>query len=649
MHVIFVDDNAAFLEALADEPGLVGPEANMVPLSVGPEQPPRQIAEAVAKRAGENDAVVFINVDLKCAGHARQDQAGVEVLKFLRLTERFDESKNKAKDARCLMYSFRSVEQLLRDRPSSLMICSEGVTFEQLPSDFTELNLPALAKEKASADDLDEFLTGEFSLPDERHSWANWWAARQMTKLYYLEKVRDTPFQSKRIDGLPVPMGLSPLLRPDQDNKTISVTEMRERASDPQVRNALYLFDKSTALEDEFSDEDLSRLKRHRDTLRESDLKIGLIDDEAQQISRGPGGDIGWQHVFSHVLYDNERQVVDLLDGQHLDVRLDPTDEDCLENLLDQIRNRLDPDPLACIFLDLRLLEDSTKPGDVASVSGVEVLEEIREVEPSLPIIVTTASNKVSSFFEITKTGGDAYWVKQGMDEKRDTRETVLNYKRLVRLSKTVIGEKYQFLKRLSVHNGKIQDINSLWWEEHEWTDESKGEKIKTRGRPKVIFEILNESVSLIRSYLRKYELRKSYQDTNINEENIERVTILSIINHLGKTIEEIHRWDNVKGRANSEVIGGYPSNSGYVGRRSDWFGFKLYNAKKEASHLRTSNSLDWKKMMHFVSNLMCYIRYGPKKEFDIVKKNEGLPSIEKMRNESDLYRDMFNDLINSG
>lgn len=468
-----------------------------------------------------------------------------------------------------------------------------------------------------------------------------------MMKLYYLEKVRDRPFQSKRIEDLPVPMGLSPLLRPDRDNKTISVTEMRERASDPQVRNALYLFDKSTALEDEFSDEDRSRLKRHRDTLRESELKIGLIDDEAQQISRGPGGDIGWQQVFSHVLYDNERQVVDLLDDQHLDVRLDPTDEDSLENLLGQIRNRLDPDPLACIFLDLRLLEDSTKPGDVASVSGVEVLDEIREVEPSLPIIVTTASNKVSSFFEITKTGGDAYWVKQGMDEKRDARESVLNYERLMRLSETVIGEKYQFLKRLSVYNRKIQNGNNLWWEEHEWVDESRDEKTKTYGRPEVIFEILNESVSLIRTYLRKYELRKSYRDTNVNEENMEKVTIISIINHLGKTIEEIHRWDNIKGKVNSEIIGGYPSNTGYVGRRSDWFGFRLYETKKESTYLSTSNRLDWERLMNFVSNLMCYIRHGPQKEFDRIKRDKGLPSLEKMRKESDLYRDMFNDLIN--
>lgn len=650
MKSIIVDDTVSYIESLTDQEWSADP-VRFTPAGsqeIG-DLSPRGIAKRVAGEVGDDDAVVFINVNLKSESKSRQDQAGVEVLKFLRLTERFDERKNEAQDTHCVMYSFQSVEQLLRERPPSLIVCSDGVTFKRLPCDLSELDLRGLAEEKAPVDDLDEFLRGEFRLPDERHSWANWWAARQMMKLYFLEKMQNLPIQEEDHDETPAPGSIDPELDIDEASSTFSITEIREKVVDPQLRNALYLFDRPAALEDEFSPVKREQLLEYRDILRDSDLKIGLIDDEAHKISRGGGTSIGWQKVYSNILYENDQQVVDLLDDNHMDVRLDASNEGTLKKLLNRIECDLNFDPLACVFLDLRLLEDSTKPGDVDNASGIKVLKKIREVEPSVPVIVTTASNKVSSFFEITKTGADAYWVKQGVDERRVAEESVSNYIRLLNLASKTKSKEYQFFRRFGKEISSLKKEDNLWWENHEWYDDKYENKVTTRGRREIVFNILEESVLMTRSYLKKSVMEYTNQNTESSGSMINRVTLWSIFQHLGKVLEEIHRWDKmgILKDKNNGTIGGHYTNSGeFQNRRKDWFGYRLYSIRNNASHLETAREeIGVKLFVKFASDLLCYLEYEPRMCEPKQDKSD-IPSIKYLRNSNDDYRKKFRNII---
>jgi len=598
MQTIFVDDNAAFAEALAGEHWLETLEADEKKvLVVNPDQSPRQVAGAVAAQAADDDAVVFINVNLKCKDKSRQDQAGVEVLKFLRLTERFNGRENEARDAHCVMYAFQRVEQLLRRKPSSLMICSDGVTFEQLPSDFSKLDIRELAEKKkanASSSNLDKFLRGEFTLPDRRHDWANWWGARKMLSLYFQE----------------------------QDPDDIDLDEFVLPSENPQVRNALFLFGQNDASGG--TSTVLERAERKRNQLWKNlgfdptpphsppSLSVGLLDDEAKRIQyQGQQTtQYGWQRIFSRVLFNSDLTVVDILDEEGID----PNEG----QIMDFARTRLqdvDFSDYACILLDLRLRSDEQGgfPENIRDLSGARVLEFIRSKHPTLPVIITTASNKIWNYEGLMELGADAYWIKEGLDEQRTDDESAQNYVRLLELVATITGERYQFLRRFGREIGRLKERSAedmLWWEEEkEWYDPYTGNSMTTPiGGSEEVFQLLDEALLMLRSYLHQFEIGHGFQsDTHSS------FWLGSIMQQLGGIIEVIHDWDSLDiGDRSRAIVGGIPRGNEYRTRRGDWFGFRIYGQRNKAAHYASNRVVDWQYLKYFLANILCYLHHDP-------------------------------------
>jgi CheY-like chemotaxis protein len=644
MEAVFVDDNVAYAEELTDREWSTD-HVQFIPAGsreIG-DLSSREIAKRVAEEVGDDDAVVFINVNLKSEGKSRQDQAGVEVLKFLRLTERFGVRKNRAQDVHCVMYSFQSLEQILRDEPSSLIICSDGVTFKRLPSDLPGLDLQELATEKAPVDELDKFLRGEFRLPDERHSWANWWAARQMIKLYRLEKASSVRHKEQESSDIPKPSKTKSVYNRGGDK--LDITGIYEEVNKPEIRNVLYLFDKSKKIKNRFEREDIGEINKQRDIINGKNLRIGIIDDESRDISRGAELNYGWKDVYSYVFHENQKSVVDLLDEDNLNVVLDPSNPESLNKLLERIgsgESGFNFDPFACLLLDLRLLKDSTKPGAVASASGVKVLEKIRQVEPTLPVIVTTASNKFSSFLEINKTGADAYWVKQGIDERRRVEETISNYKRLLQIVSGAMGSKYQFFRKIGIEVKKLKYSGNIWCEGYRWDN---GET--TKGRKDKIVKYLKGSIVMMRKYLKKEVIGKGYVVSQREREAEKEVTTWSVIQHLGKIIEEVHRFDQLpyKERKSKKIGDGKIVGDSLEGRR-DWFGFKLYSIRNKASHLDEARTkVEWDTLIEFFTYMICYLNFGPGEGAKKNKRSE-IPSLRNMTRSDDQYRKKWNEIM---
>lgn len=112
----------------------------------------------------------LINVHLQTSEKNRSVCSGIKLLKYIRLNHI---------DKHCVLYSFLSKEQLMQISPENLIIFSPGVTYLQLPWDFSQIDFFKLVVQKAPGD-LSMFLKAESRLPDNRHFFANWWGARQL-------------------------------------------------------------------------------------------------------------------------------------------------------------------------------------------------------------------------------------------------------------------------------------------------------------------------------------------------------------------------------------------------------------------------------------------------------------------------------------
>lgn len=562
MEVIIVDDNAAYTEQLTEQEwsGNLVQHSPTVVKEMG-DLSPRQIAKQVAREVGGDDAVVFINVNLKCEGKSRQEQAGVEVLKFLRLTERFDGSKNEARGTHCVMYSFQSVEQLLRQRPSSFILCSDGVTFKRLPNEFSRLDLRELAKGNASVDDLDKFLRGEFKLPDERHSWANWWGLKQLYDVHRL--VSDQP----------------DLGYPDLVTSKLNDLDALEGKS-------IYGH-KSNRLQKHFGDFK-SQINRARESLKSKSIVAIQIDDKWEG---------GWWRIFERMFYrqgEGNNLIPIGKDGEYKGDR----SERLAENLKDAIESNVkegnvDPE---VILLDLRLLDEDAGQYSVEELSGVKLLKKLRKRFRGIPVIVTTASNKAWSHEALMRVGADGYWIKEGIDERKSPKETIRNYFRIIELLNIATEEEYRFLRWF---DKKVQSIDDdkAWWISKKWRNSDT-----TNARKKKVSRILEESVLMFRSYLSE------------NKMNIDRVENIKGSNSLGITSRDESFWVSAIVQQLSNIveivhnIQDGDTDKLYMQNRSDQIAVYLIFIRNYFSHEGWLGRVNFKDLKLFVELLVMWM-----------------------------------------
>lgn len=115
----------------------------------------------------------LISVNYITDNISRADNSGILLLKYLRLYNLRQH---------CVLYSFLSREQLMAMDTRNLIVFSEGVTFIRMPEDLGQVNYQSLIQNKAP-EDLSPFFKAEFTLPDDRHFFANWWGVLQLWKV----------------------------------------------------------------------------------------------------------------------------------------------------------------------------------------------------------------------------------------------------------------------------------------------------------------------------------------------------------------------------------------------------------------------------------------------------------------------------------
>lgn len=601
MQAIIIDDNPGFGRKVA---ALIRAVPKVHKEEYYEKSSTYSIAEELNELAsGDRDTVVFINIDLKCAGGSRQQQLGVEVLKHLRLTDNFYDAKrselidNRSRDLHCVMYSFLTLEQVLRRKPENFIICSHGTTFLRLPCDFARV--PYLMKAKAEINSLAPYIRGELTLPDERHEWANWWGIRQLYDVH------------KHVTG---------------NFKLRYPTKVQDELQRLRSKQAIYLFGYSDVEIGSAFEELRDEIVDLRTTLVKQTPRILHIDDKWED---------GWSRIFTKIVYPNLslNRAPDpfspfedfCLEGKPLfrvfksfgtDEERQGTAEKRIDVICAGIKQAMNFDP-DLILLDLRLFNEVGVRYEAGSLSGGKVLRWLREESHGIPVIMTTASNKVWSLEQLIQLGADAFWVKEGLDDRKTPEETVRNYVRLLQLAAIATGEKYRFLNRLDRWRLNLQETKTQhWWEKHQWNDNSTTEASRDK-----VETILLDTVLMLRSYLQQHEMGYCYRN-KVEERNWEA----AVLRNAANIIEEVHQfYASGPGNRTSAIIGGYRNKKTgvFVTRRGDWFGYELYAIRNETSHHSGAQNMSWEILTEFLASLICYLMYGPENTFRKIEKWE--------------------------
>ena len=115
--------------------------------------------------------------------------------------------------------------------------------------------------------------------------------------------------------------------------------------------------------------------------------QIAIIDDMI---------DMGWKEAYSNVFHDSK---IECYDQQNV------------------VFNPEKFEKYDLIILDLRLDDEVSGSSEdvlgIENLSGIKLLKEIKNHDPSVPVIISTASNKSWSLESAINNGADGYWSKE--------------------------------------------------------------------------------------------------------------------------------------------------------------------------------------------------------------------------------------------
>jgi CheY-like chemotaxis protein len=589
--------------------------------------PIEQIAKLIFEKYSTSDLFI-INLNLIAGKFTRAQNAGVKLLKFIRLYNHHQH---------CIIYSFLSREQIMLMDPQNLIIFSQGITFHRLPCDLSKIPFNEYLNKTAN-ENLSAFFKAESELPDDRHFVANWWGIYQLWKIHkVVENINEKAsidilehslsFSRKEMSsyqGL-LAMYLKSEREPDIEEGLKKLQKIHnERYGEKQrslallnnvlntkIKESLAIQKKieslkeslmqstetnpfsglikkikritnSTAIEENIlylekvkmkteydlqilSDyldldsrkrEEVVRIERQyeslrteinqninrienlkmflstqftltmaRDELKQNPPKILFIDDQAED---------GWTFIFQQIIYSGQNNAF-----SYIVPNIDEATEDIVDKIMVQL-NVLNPD---LIILDLRLKGETGPITDISDISGIKVLESLQKLKISSPILITTASNKIWSYKGTFALGANAYWIKEGLDEKRNLEATIENYIRFVDLVRLLCkSEVFIFLKEFKELNNKFKDRTELFWWEAPWAEKlAMGPYPKTKYATKnEIEKILDSAIELFEDYLKIYV--QNLQIVSLGD------SIWSIIiAKLALVLEKIHQIDSRK------------------------------------------------------------------------------------------------------
>ncbi len=515
------------------------------------------IAQEINEMVDNEEVILFIDVNINFRPQ-HDFYYGIEILKEIRA--RFNFSKpNLIQRCQVVLFSIFSLKRLLSMDPGFFIIVSPGTTFIEMPYDPKSLNIKDISKKKIQdVKVLKPFFKVVDRTFEERHSYANWWAANRLKTILNQFLNKDS-FSSNPLSNVPA-------LRDAQFIYSVDDWDFKSAKKESLKK----------------------RIRRFQNGFKKSQLRILLVDDQADQIEFESR--MGWKDLYADLIFKKDRRLSS--------ISIEKTNE----QILDQI-----DESYQCILLDL-MLSKSDYNLAVEETRGAKLLGKIKSKYPMLPVIVTTASNKAEKRKTLRQLGCDAYWIKEGIDEQLSTEESIERNVHLLDLINKLTGKNYTFLRKCMLLIRNIEQ-SKMWWEEDiAWTNEKK--KID---KPQVI-KILMQCLYLLRTYLHNQVLGEGYR-TKL-EENF---WLAGVIIKLACIIEEFHSTT------------GQNITTSMIKNRNDQLGEQLYKVRHEAAHYNNKYVIDFDLLEVFLSGMLCYLSTPPARKHKISSKKNNIFKLLKL------------------
>ncbi|HMQ77449.1 MAG TPA: response regulator [Flavobacteriales bacterium] len=479
---------------------------------IGGAEQPRLVAEKLAKV----DGPLVIALDGTFPSGRSSTYPGMELLTWLRLKHKHT--------APILLVGFQTAEEILAKHPEHLIMLAPGNRYERLP--LAPERVLGIVQWLFERNELEKrSATGgyrPFVLPayDEarfKHRLANLWGIQRLCAVH------------ERVTGTGLELGA--------DTEPPLEFFMLQR-----------LLDNATDGSDDWIQEARRARTRLGNRLQESRLKVLLIDDQAFD---------GWADLYAAMLfddpYDQRLQQLPLSNA-----KLQDRDTYFKEELILEIKKR----QTDLILLDLRL-SDEDHGANVKDLSGVRLMEQIRTVDPAVPIIVTTASARAESLDHLRHLGCDAYWVKEDVSSPSGLERAGQSYTNLLELVLGTMDPLWDEARQFGRHIVELEGAKAQhWWEK---------ERPDVKGTDRYVFiGIMHESLFLLRDYLGMTTLGARMEPA-VNKWFYPSL----IMQHLSKLIEVVH------GSSQREYL-----------LEVDELGSELFIGRNSASHLVKLSSI---------------------------------------------------------
>jgi CheY-like chemotaxis protein len=260
-----------------------------------------------------------------------------------------------------------------------------------------------------------------------------------------------------------------------------------------------------------------------------------LIDDQAS---------LGWTLAYKTILK-----------LKNIDV-IEPSGKNDIENIIKEVDTKLKAKDYDIIFLDLMLFKDEITSVHI-ELSGIQVLKHLKKLYPHVPVLVTSASNKIWSFKEVINSGGYAYWMKEGIDSLFDFDNSLNNYNNLIStFNKIIKNDEFRILKKLGEFSKELSSVNFRAW----WTNPNFKWNVDTVTHRAQHYEILNSINksninSLKRTFKNAVDIYRAIVIESLNQTKLSRSLkplLDMVILELVKCIEIIHLYRKPRTSYNS-------------------------------------------------------------------------------------------------
>jgi len=152
---------------------------------------------------------------------------------------------------------------------------------------------------------------------------------------------------------------------------------------------------------------EIKHLKNKLKDLQNRKIKIGVIDDEINN---------GWDKAYSYLCGSSNDITLDMY-PQNTEKKSDDEREKIFEKYLDNIDKKYDIQDFDVILLDLRLYERTSNEVsdilDTKNISGIKLLRKIKKIDPTVSVVICTASNKSWNYEKVITLGANGYWSKE--------------------------------------------------------------------------------------------------------------------------------------------------------------------------------------------------------------------------------------------